>query len=269
MHPITIIKLGGSLLTHKDKAYSVREGIFQSLASDIAECIKLFPETKFILLNGAGSFGHQTVKKYNLQNGFSSDESKFGYAKVLQDTAKLNRILVDALVKKEVSALSFQPSTVFYSDQNGYSFSSLKLLQDYLNQGFLPCLYGELVLDLVTGCKVLSADKIPELLVNFFWQNTDYKVTKVINLGSYDGVLNSQNEIIPMIARQNYSEVKKHLYQSTNIDVSGGMQAKIEEFLTLADMGVDSAIISGLVPRNLQKYLLGAENLVKTEIKKI
>lgn len=265
MTPITIIKLGGSLLTLKEQAYKLREGIMEQLAPEITECVKLFPDTKFIILNGAGSFGHQTVKNYNLKDGFSDSNSKYGFSKVLQDTAKLNRILVDSLIEKALPAVSFQPSTVFYSDQEGYQFASLELIPMYLKAGFLPCLYGELILDTLTGCKVLSADKIPELLVSYFEQNSEYKITKVINLGSYDGVLDNQNQVIPVINQQNYETIKQYLYQSQNIDVSGGMIKKIDDFLLLADLGMESVIMSGLMKGNLVKYLSG-DDVVGTRI---
>jgi len=265
MPPITIIKLGGSLLTYKDQAYKLRVGIMPLLADEIAKCVKLFPDTKFIILNGAGSFGHQTVAKYSLQKGFSDVDSRFGFAKVLQDTAKLNRILVDSLILNHLPALSFQPSTVFYSDQNGYNFSSLEVLGKYIEVGFLPCLYGELILDTSQGCRVLSADKIPELLVKYFQKTADYQISEVINLGSYDGVLDDKKQIIPEINSINYLSIKKHLYQSDNVDVSGGMIKKIEEFLALAELGVNSVIMSGLNEGNLLKYLSG-DRVVGTKI---
>lgn len=257
MQPITIIKLGGSLLTYKDKAYSIRFEVFESLGNEIADCVAAFPKTKFILLNGAGSFGHHTVKKYNLDKGFTDTNSKFGFAKVLQDTAKLNRLLVDNLLDCNLAAISFQPSTVFYADQNGYQFSSLELLTNYLDSSILPCLYGELIVDTVQGSRVLSADTIPDLLVDFFLKTNNYRVQKVINLGSYDGVLDNQNQVIELINRQNYDTVKQHLYETQNVDVSGGMIKKIQEFLALADKKVESVIMSGLVPGNLKKYLSG------------
>lgn len=266
--PLIIIKLGGSLITEKDKSYTLREGYFERFAEEFKVVLAEFPETKFILLNGAGSFGHQDVFKYGLKDGFKDKNSPFGYAKILQNTDKLNRFLVDSLLEKNIPAIQFQPSTLFISETKKiktYNSSNLETLEMFLDKEILPCLHGEMILDKIVGCSVLSGDKIPLLLGKFFQKSENYKLEKVINLGNYDGVLDSKNQVIGQITPSNFKDIQKHLYQSNLVDVSGGMINKIQEFLELTSFDISGVILNGLTENILLKYLKN-ETVKCTEI---
>ncbi len=58
---IIILKLGGSLLTDKNKPFSIREDIAKDSIQQIVDA-----EEKLILIHGGGSFGHPLAKKYNI-----------------------------------------------------------------------------------------------------------------------------------------------------------------------------------------------------------
>ena len=62
--------------------------------------------------------------------------------------------------------------------------------------------------------------------------------------------------MIPRISSDNIEEVGKYLAGSSGIDVTGGMKHKVEKMLELAEKGIKSQIINGLVPGNLKKALL-------------
>jgi len=265
---IVIIKLGGSLITEKDKPYTLRQGYLERFAGEFKYVLKQFPETKFILLNGVGSFGHQDVVKYGLKDGFTDENSQYGYAKILQGTAKLNRFLVDSLLEKNIPAIQFQPSTLFISKTEKtktYNIPNLEALEIFLDKGILPCLHGEMVMDEKVGCSVLSGDRIPLLMAKFFEKSKNYNLQKVINLGNYDGVLDDKNQVIRQITPATFKDIQKHLYQSSLVDVSGGMINKIQEFLELTSFDISGVILNGLTENILLKYLKN-ETVKCTEI---
>jgi len=54
---IILLKLGGSLLTDKNKPFSIREDVVKSAVRQVIEANK-----KIILIHGGGSFGHPLAK---------------------------------------------------------------------------------------------------------------------------------------------------------------------------------------------------------------
>ena len=72
-----------------------------------------------------------------------------------------------------------------------------------------------------------------------------------------DPTKNKNAKHIPKITKSNIGEVGQYLAGSSGIDVTGGMKHKVEKMLELAEKGLPSQIINGLVPGNLKKALLG------------
>jgi len=290
---LIILKLGGSLLTDKSKPYTLRTGILERISEQIAKFRQKNPKQALIIINGNGSFGHTTAKKYDLHNGFGDFDGQIGFCLLQKDTALLNRLVVDSLLRQNLPAISFSPNTVFWSDSEAknldsnldftsnsnlhsnsgsqknqvqnYQSVSLEVLELYLEKGFIPTFYGEVILDKTQNSTTISSDKIPEILIKFLQKNQLFSSFEVINAGSYDGVLDNKQKVIPTISWQNYEEVKKYLFKSQNPDVSGGMQQKIQEFLELSKLGVKSTLINGLLQDNIYKSLNG-EKVDGTEI---
>ncbi len=82
---LVLVKLGGSLITDKDKPYTARREVITQLVEQVSLIKHENPNLKLIIGNGAGSFAHQSANKYNTINGFSCDEEKLGFCLVHQD----------------------------------------------------------------------------------------------------------------------------------------------------------------------------------------
>ena len=65
---LILLKLGGSLLTDKDKPNSIRKDVVKSAIQQIINA-----DEKIILIHGGGSFGHPLAKKYNISEGINSN----------------------------------------------------------------------------------------------------------------------------------------------------------------------------------------------------
>jgi isopentenyl phosphate kinase len=66
---LTIIKIGGSVATFKEKIKPIfREKIVSQLAKEFSDYRDSHKKESFILVHGAGSFGHPLAKKYDLAN---------------------------------------------------------------------------------------------------------------------------------------------------------------------------------------------------------
>ena len=84
-----ILKLGGSVVTHKDEYMSAHTGNIKRLAEEIAEA-GVYP---LIIVHGGGSFGHPLAKRHVIAGGMVDKSQVFGFSETHQAMVKLNEVL--------------------------------------------------------------------------------------------------------------------------------------------------------------------------------
>ena len=107
---IIFLKLGGSLITDKDKPYTPRLDKLAELAQEIKAALDSNPSLLLILGHGSGSFGHVPAKKYGTRQGVHTPEQWRGFAEVWREADLLNRHVVDALWQAGLPAIRFAVS---------------------------------------------------------------------------------------------------------------------------------------------------------------
>ena len=65
---IKILKVGGSVVTYKNKNSSLNVEVIKNIASDIARWLEENKTKSLIFTSGAGSFGHPLAHKYQLNS---------------------------------------------------------------------------------------------------------------------------------------------------------------------------------------------------------
>ena len=128
------------------------------------------------------------------------------------------------------------------------------MIKNYLNEGYVPVLYGDIVLDDKLNMSILSGDQIIEYIASFL--NPD----RVVLGTDVDGVYNKNPKIhkdAKLIEKLSSLDDITQMESTTNVDVTGGMIGKVKELLTLADNGVDSEIINANKPEIISKSLQG------------
>jgi len=256
---LAIIKIGGSLITNKAQPFTLNQKNLQVIVNEIALIKKNRPDLRLILINGNGSFGHNTAHQFGTHHGFEDERGRLGFCLLQKDTAQLNRILVNRLVESQIPAISFAPSNVFWAENQQYFYQNLHILENYLQRNFVPVLYGEAILDLKLNSTVISSDIILSLLARYFAHHQQFKINKLINAGNYPGVLDDKQQIIPKINNHNFAEISKYFYKSQQIDISGEMETKVRELLKIAQLHLQTIIIDGSKTGNLQKVLSNEE----------
>ena len=73
-------------------------------------------------------------------------------------------------------------------------------------------------------------------------------------------------KIIKDLGRKSIHRIKE-IGSAKGTDVTGGMKGKLDELLHLADNGIESEVLSGFVPGDLKRALLGVRG-IGTIIKK-
>ncbi len=255
---LILVKFGGSVITDKLTPYTANFEVIERLSKEVKEA-REEKEFNLIIGHGSGSFGHVSAKKYQTAEGFVNDESKYGVCVVQNDAAKLNRIVVDNLLKVGEKAIAVQPSACCIAENSKIKEFYLEPIKKLLEYEMIPVPHGDIGIDLKKGCCILSTEEVFSHLAT----NLEGFEIRIIMVGKVDGVCTAdptkdeKAEFVEEINKDNWEEVKKYLGGSDGTDVTGGMIHKIEQGIELAKEGIEIEIINGLKEGNLKKCLLG------------
>ena len=250
---LIVLKIGGSVLTHKDREDELAEDAIARIADEISRYMnKGKNKDKIILVHGAGSFGHPQAKATGLDRRFSAE----GVSQVHRAVNRLNEHIVSALIDAGVNAVPVHPVSCMIAKSGRIETMLTDPIQHMLDNGIVPVLHGDVVMDTETISSIVSGDQIITYLANIFKPDR-------IGLGTnVDGVLDEEGAAIPLITAANFDDISHHLSQSGHVDVTGGMMGKVCELLVLAE----SRIFNALKPDSVIDFLEG--NDVGTVIKR-
>lgn len=257
MQTITLLKLGGSLITDKTKPFTARLSVIDNLSNQIAHALHRMRNVHLIIGNGGGSFPHYPAVEYQMTNGIHNKEQVMGFCKVQDAAARLNRIIVASLIKAGVPAVSVHPSSMIVCRNKVVKRFNIDPIVELLNIGVVPVLYGDIVVDTLQGATILSTEQLLAILAVRF-RKRGFDISKIIQNGATPGVLDQNNNVIPSIKPKDISQIKKVIRKTEGFDVTGGMWHKIEESMRLARKGIPTVIINGAFDQKiLQKAILG------------
>jgi isopentenyl phosphate kinase len=248
---ITLLKLGGSVITDKSKPYTVREEEISRLSGEVKSALDSNPKLKLIIGNGGGSFPHQPAKKGELVRGIKDAWQLEHLVETHRSAAELNHILVSDLVKSGVPAISVKPSSAAYTDNKEIVDFNTLMIEEMLKLDAVPVVHGDVLIDIKQGCSIASTEKL------FAYLASVLPVSRIVIGTNVDGVLDDKNKVIETINSDNFNNVKKHLKGAKGTDVTGGMMHKVEEMLNLAEKVPQIAIVNALKPGNIEKALDG------------
>jgi isopentenyl phosphate kinase len=248
-----VLKLGGSAITKKSGYMHADTAGIMRLARAIAQVWHRGCKD-IVLVNGAGSFGHAPAIKFGIEKEVRGEKGKLGFCITHAAVDGLSSLVIKELLENEVPAIAIPPAAVIVQKGGRISRFYKKPVFDYLNAGYLPVLYGDMVLDEKAGGSVCSGDQIAAHL----GKDAD----RIIFASNVDGVL-VEGKLVKKITRENFEKIKEHLKQSQSPDVTGGMAGKIAELMHLK---VPCFIVNASKPERVQALLLG-KKAVCTEIR--
>jgi len=250
---LIILKIGGSVITHKNKTGPAVN--FKNLKKITDQLLVL--NKKFILIHGAGSFGHQIVKRTGIDKGIKKKKDLVNFAETQRLQNELNLIFTQSLIEKGFPAFPFQASASAIMKNGRMQKMDLDVIKGLLKLNITPVLYGVPAFDNEKGCSILSGDQIAPFLAR------KLKAEKIVEATDVDGVFTSdpkkdkKAKQIKEINRKNFEEIKKTLKGSRSVDVTGGMLGKVSELIKVAKMGVKGQIIEATKKNNIKKAFLG------------
>ncbi len=262
-----ILKLGGSVITKKEaKEPTIDYNNLDRISAEIASSSL----DKLIIVHGAGSFGHPFAKEYEIGSRIENEEDfnhkKLGFCITQSWVKKLNTLVCDSLRENGVLAVSIQPSSFIITKNKRIYSCNLDLINKYLELGFVPVIYGDVVVDLDENIKicVLSGDQI----IKYFGENL--KPTRVVLGSDVDGIYTKDPKKYDDAELMNTVTSCEDLVAegSLNVDVTGGMNGKLLELIGLAELGVESEIINasrkGFIKRALN-HEKGIGTIIKSK----
>lgn len=262
---LVFLKLGGSLITDKRQPETPRLDVIERLAAEIAEVQRARPDLRLVIGHGSGSFGHVHGRRYGTRDGVRTPEQWLGFAAVADAAARLNRIVVAALLAAGIPAWSIQPGAVLrcYDGQIMAGPEDTVLLA--LGRGLTPVVFGDVALDTVRGGTIASTEEI------FDWLAGALRPQRLVLAGEVDGIftadplLNPAARRIPRLAPELLATEELALGGSHGVDVTGGMRAKVAQSLALVERWPDlvitlcSGLEAGHVARALQGEAVGTQ----------
>jgi len=252
---LILIKLGGSLITDKNKAFTAREDVIIRLAKEIRASLRNI-KGDLIVGHGSGSFGHTVAAKYKTQDGIINKNSIKGFPLVSDAARKINVIVMNNLLKVGLKAVSFSPLSFIFSQNEKGEDSLVKPIKKAVNIGLVPVIYGDVIMDEEKGFCIYSGEKTLNLLAEKL--KNDYSNIKIIYCGETDGVYDEKRKTIEKITPKSFNSIKKVLKGSAGIDVTGGMIHKVEEAIELVNLlNAETLIINGTKKNILKEAILG------------
>jgi isopentenyl phosphate kinase len=231
---VVLVKIGGSSITHKaererldrDALEWFAETISQSASSvhlapsDTEECgnldespTKPNKDLAFVIVHGAGSFGHFSAKDYGLKgqveeplsnSTLSLDEKRFrmrGLAETRLSVQTLNRFVVQSLLDHNVNAVGISPCfgipglEAHAARQIGPREILENTVRTTVDAGLVPVLHGDACLYGDDG-GILSGDTIMEILGTSHWVHHSVFITDVDGVYSEDPRINQDAQLL-------------------------------------------------------------------------
>lgn len=263
---IVLVKLGGSIITDKDKPRVANMPRIEQLADEIHRSRRDHGRL-MIIGHGAGSFGHPPASRYGTIEGLVHSESRRGAIEVRSGLREINNLLTDQLASTGEYPISL-PAAAFLTSRNGQlDRLFIQPVVNLLDFGLLPVTPGDVVTDSKIGFTIFSGEKVLNFLAVALLK-THYKPRLIIEVSDSRGIEARARggETIPIIDQSNIRSVEENLFPSSTIDVTGGMTHKINEAFTLAKSGIPTFIISPRID-NLYRAIQGSEDVEGTLIR--
>lgn len=254
---LTMIKLGGSLITDKKVEQAFRADVADRIAHEIAGALKINPHP-VVIGHGSGSFGHFAAHKHGTIDGVRTPEQWRGFAEVALVASELNNLMARALWDADVPVWRIQPSALLTADDGVPQTMDMHAIESALEHGLVPLVYGDVGLDTVRGGTIISTESL------FTHLATALPVTRILLVGEVPGVLDDAGSVIPLMTPDSLEGTKHMLKGSRGTDVTGGMLTKVTHMMMLVEQNprLTIQIIDGTAENVLHNAL--ADN-VSTE----
>jgi isopentenyl phosphate kinase len=234
-----LIKLGGSIITNKERPLSARRKAIESILKQI----KKINEPK-IIVHGGGSYGHYWSVKYDMHTKPAKYDAR-GVAIVKNSMIELNKIILDIAVKNRINAYCLPPTD--FMNGNKSIKNKILTMNDISKSGLIPITFGDALWFGQKKSYILSGDVIMTTIAKILKPRLSVFVLNV------DGVYSNLKT-----KKLIYDFKKEKPTISINkMDVTGGMTRKITEAVKISRSGLNVFFTNGNKPQRITDAVSG------------
>ena len=234
-----LIKLGGSIITNKERPLSARRKAIESILKQI----KKINEPK-IIVHGGGSYGHYWSVKYDMHTKPAKYDAR-GVAIVKNSMIELNKIILDIAVKNRINAYCLPPTD--FMNGNKSIKNKILTMNDISKSGLIPITFGDALWFGQKKSYILSGDVIMTTIAKILKPRLSVFVLNV------DGVYSNLKT-----KKLIYDFKKENPTISINkMDVTGGMTRKITEAVKISRSGLNVFFTNGNKPQRITDAVSG------------
>lgn len=253
---LVFLKLGGSLITQKDKPSTPRMDIIRQAAGEIKFALQANPGLKIILGHGSGSFGHTPAKTFDTIHGVFSSSQWDGFAEVWKAAHDLNQIVATCLADVGIPVVSFPPSAQVLSSNRKIIQWNIWQIKKSLGT-IVPLVFGDVVFDKKINGTILSTEDLFAYLARHLHPD------RILLAGIDEGIYSNfpkNSQVINELTISGYKSLYSAVQGSKFTDVTGGMRSKVDIMMRLlARRKVDSvSIFSGQKKGTILNALSGS-----------
>ena len=247
-----LVKLGGSVLTDKRRVTKLRPTALRNVAAEIAAA-----KDEVVVVHGAGSFGHVKAAKYRLHVGYLEDEQLPAVSEVQRDVRSLNLAVLDALRKAGANPVSLPPSAIARLDDGALASLDLDVFRRYMDLGFTPVTFGDVVLDARRWFSICSGDLLMLALAEAFHPESAIFVADVDGVYTADPKRSRSAKLLREIGPGSVSSIDTS--GSDAHDVTGGLAGKLDRMIAVAKYADRCLLVNGLKKGRLLAALRGGK----------
>jgi len=234
-----LIKLGGSIITNKEKPLSARRKTIDNILNQIKRI-----REPMILVHGGGSYGHYWSVKYDMHTKPAKYDMR-GVSIVKNSMIDLNKIILDSAVKNRINAYCLPPTD--FMNGNKPIKNKILTINEIAKSGLTPVTYGDALWFGQKKSYILSGDAIMSMIGKILKPRLSIFILDV------DGVYSNTKS--KKLIRDFKKE--KPIISKNKIDVTGGMTRKITEATNMSKSGLKVFFVNGNKPKRILDAVSG------------
>ncbi|MDE1866682.1 MAG: gamma-glutamyl kinase [Thaumarchaeota archaeon] len=234
-----LLKLGGSVITNKQKPLTPNVSAIKQIASHLRKI-----KEPYMIVHGGGSFGHYWSVKYDMHTKPEKYSTK-GVSVVKNSMVELNRLVLQSFFQANLKPYCLPPTDFIFG--NKPVIKKIKEIPKIANTGLVPISYGDVMWFGKNKFYILSGDRIIGMLTKILKPRLAIFVTNVD--GVYSDIKTKKLIREMTTERPTTTDVK--------MDVTGGMNRKIKEAMSMSKNGTSVFFVNGRIPQRIVNAING------------
>lgn len=228
-----LVKLGGSIITNKEKPLSARMVTIAKIAAQLRRI-----KEPIIIVHGGGSFGHYWSVKYDMHTK-PAKYSIRGVSVVKNSMVELDRIVLEIMEKNRLNPYCLPPTD--FMSGNKPIINKVREIGKIAKSGLIPVTFGDALWYGNSKSYILSGDKIMSILAKHLRPRLSIFVLNV------DGLYSD------LKTKKLIRDMKGESFSAMDIpmDVTGGMSRKVQEATAISKMGLKVFFVNGNKPHRI------------------